>query len=88
MIINKNYLDCSLRACETFNNIDYETTKIDLFYADEDIGIDFNQLYHANLETFAHDIFGIANNINRETYPPKLINGFVPRCRPVKKHQH
>ena len=40
--------------------------------------LDLQQFLNCSSNDFAHDIFGIANNIDRET--GHLLNNFIPLC--------
>jgi hypothetical protein len=40
--------------------------------------LDFAKLLASSLEDFAHDIYGIKNNVDRST--GKLLDCFMPRC--------
>ncbi|WP_144473036.1 DUF6874 family protein [Bacillus pumilus] len=57
--------------------------KMDLFYTNEEIPLDFERLLNADNFNFSHDIVGIQNNLNRKTL--KMDNLFLPRfAKPSK----
>ncbi len=58
--------------------VDRRTTSLDLFYADKCAPLDFERLLVFPAYDFAHDIFGIARHMNRETR--KIKDCFLPRC--------
>ena len=51
---------------------------MDLDYAHQDTPMDFEKLLAFDRFNFIHDIYGIANNLNRKT--KEIENCFVPRC--------
>ena len=51
---------------------------MDLEYAHEDSPLDFEKILGFDDGDFAHDIFGIYRNFNRET--KTVDNFFLPRC--------
>lgn len=57
--------------------------KMDLFYTNEEIPLDFERLLNADNFNFSHDIVGIQNNFNRKTL--SMDNFFLPRfAKPSK----
>ena len=53
------------------------TRLMDLDYANRSVPIDFDALIASDNQTFAHDVFGITQHMNRST--KVLGNCFVPR---------
>jgi hypothetical protein len=68
---------CVDRAVRQFD-VDRHSTILDLFFANENVPMDFERLLNFPLADFAHDIFGIQRHMNRQT--TKLEDCFVPRC--------
>lgn len=59
--------------------IDYSTAQMDLLACHcNGMPLDLDKLASADDFNFAHDVFGIARHINRET--GKIERFFVPRC--------
>jgi hypothetical protein len=66
------------RACNQFNINDKLNLEMDIIAIHaNDVGLRLTELLKADDFNFAHDIFGITSNINRET--GKLENCFLPR---------
>ena len=66
------------RAVEMFG-CDKLTIIMDLHYCIEGgCNLDLDKLLNADNFNFSHDIAGIHNNLDRETY--QLNNFFLPRC--------
>jgi hypothetical protein len=69
------------RALKALTDAGISTTKIDCFmdirYVDEVCPLRLDEMLDADDFNFAHDIFGIYSNFNRET--KQLENEFVPR---------
>ncbi len=69
------------RALKTLTDAGVSTTKLDCFmdirYVNEVCPLRLCELLDADDFNFAHDIFGIYSNFNRET--KQLENGFLPR---------
>lgn len=68
----------SLRAFGDFDAYDALSGSMDLRAVHYREPLDLQKLLSAPQDTFAHDIFGICNNINRGT--GRLMNCFSPRC--------
>jgi hypothetical protein len=83
MIIKNIELKLSIaeRALKTLTDAGISTTKLgcfmDIRYVDEVCPLRLHELLDADDFNFAHDIFGIYSNFNRET--KQLENGFLPR---------
>lgn len=56
---------------------DRSTLFMDLRFVDEKIGLRLEDFLNSSDESFAHDIYGIQNNFNRET--KEMDNFFLPR---------
>lgn len=52
---------------------------MDLESAHLDCPLKLDELLNADNFNFSHDVFGIANHIDRSTYPGKLTGCFLPR---------
>ena len=65
----------------TQHGINYEkmTAMMDIESAHKDIPLDLDALLNARDETFAHDVGGIRQHMDRSTFPGKLTDCFVPR---------
>ena len=55
------------------------TIVMDLQSAHEHIGLDLNGLLTADDADFEHDVFGIRQHMDRNSFPGKLIGKFKPR---------
>lgn len=66
------------RAIKIDNGFDYLTLQMDLHACIENNNsLKLEELLNADEFNFCHDIYGISNNMNRET--GKLENCFLPR---------
>ena len=68
-IANRAYLDF---------NLDYTTALMDVEFVHEVSPLNLEKFLEFDGDNFAHDIYGIYNNMNRDT--KTLENCFVPRC--------
>lgn len=70
---------CVDRAIEKWPEFDRMNLTMDLTATNANgCKLDFNRLIAFDDFNFAHDVFGIANTIDRKT--GKLTNHFLPRC--------
>lgn len=63
---------------ENPNTFDFVTFNMDLCAAHANDPLNLQGLLDFDKLDFNHDVFGISNNMNRET--AQLNNHFVPRC--------
>ncbi len=65
--------------------VEYSKTSavMDLTSAHEQLPLRLDELLSADKFNFTHDVFGIANHMDRSTFPGTLTGCFVPRyvCR-------
>ena len=66
------------KALDTSLSRDKLDWAMDIDAVHESIGLDLEKLIGADDFNFAHDVFGIARHLNRET--KELENHFLPRC--------
>lgn len=68
-----------VKRAEELNLLTFDrlTLLMDLDCANDEFNLNLEELYNADDFNFAHDIYGIQNNINRTT--KKMGNLFVPR---------
>lgn len=52
---------------------------MDIESADKTFNLRLDDLLQADKFNFAHDVYGIVNNINRNTFPSSDFGLFVPR---------
>ena len=87
--------DCSKEELETILKISFRAHRMNKNYRREDASLDVNcchsngnplrlkELLEADDFNFAHDVFGIARHLNRDT--GKLENHFLPRFSQPQK---
>lgn len=76
-----------VKICERAEKMGYNgkriTLMMDIENADMRFHLRLNELLNANDMDFAHDVFGIANHIDRTSYPATDFGSFVPRFAKV-----
>ena len=70
---------CERAENEGLYNGERFTLLMDIENADEVFNLRLDDLLQADKLNFAHDIYGIINNINRSVYPVTDFGLFVPR---------
>ena len=70
---------CERAENEKLYNGERYVLLMDIESADEIFNLRLDDLLQADILNFAHDIYGIMNNINRSTFPATDFGLFVPR---------
>lgn len=81
--MNKSDFSLIVKICERAEKLGYtgerQSLVMDLESACEAFSLRLQELLDADDLNFSHDINGIINNINREEFPAKDFNNFVPK---------
>jgi len=69
--------DIAKRAVDLEPDLDYSTIEMDITAAHTANPLKLDELLHTDSMNFAHDVFGINQNINRDS--GEMNNCFLPR---------
>ena len=81
--MTREKMELYVKICEKAEQMGYDgkrhTLMMDIESADKKFNLRLEEMLNADAENFVHDIQGIIDNINRETFPATDFGFFVPR---------